>query len=214
MLWHILLVLFSEICDLKILDHPKHIKAVELLREGQKTREGCFMEHAELNGAVGDRQLLWLRRTLEYLASHDKMALIVSHAGFLPQITMYNDAFCWNWQEVLNTIKEQELALHKFVIAAFIVGHDHFGSCGQDYLTKKTHVVVEAASMLYRFISILICTVIEQQSSFGIAELGVLHELSSEISQQRPVCESCHQNIAPSSVRLIGKGQVSSRIIL
>jgi len=72
------------------------------------------------NGMVGASQLAWLRVTLTAAAAAGESAVLLSHAPLCPGGC---DPICllWNYQEVLDVLKESGI-----VIAVF-AGHDHEG---------------------------------------------------------------------------------------
>lgn len=121
--------------------HPKRAAAYVMLRKGRESKriEPHFAQHEELNGGISREQLRWLRDHLDACRKAGERVIVVSHAPFLPSVTAYRDAVCWNYRDVLKT-------LHAFldVVVVCIAGHDHVGKIGKDR-SGLCHVVLPAA---------------------------------------------------------------------
>jgi len=79
-------------------------------------------EHEELNGAVGDEQLAWLRERLQAASESCERVVVLGHASLHPEATIYGDAVCWNCHKVSSLLDG-----YSHVVAAVITGHDHRG---------------------------------------------------------------------------------------
>jgi len=96
-------------------------------------------EHEELNGAVGEKQIDWLRERLELARESMERTVVLAHAPLQPEATYFGDAACWNCQEVSDL-----LDCFPDVVALVVTGHDHYGG---EVVSKGGihHRVLEAA---------------------------------------------------------------------
>eukprot|EP00940_MAST-03C_sp_MAST-3C-sp2_P003446 g3446.t1 len=121
--------------------HPKRVAAYAMLRKGRESKrvEPHYAQHEELNGGISREQLRWLRDHLEACRKAGDRVIIASHAPFLPSITAYRDAVCWNYRDVLGVLHD-----YLDVVVLCVAGHDHFGKKGKDRKGLQ-HVVLPAA---------------------------------------------------------------------
>jgi len=66
--------------------------------------------------------MAWLRERLQAAAEAHDRVVVLSHASFQPEATIYGDAVCWNCREVSALIDT-----YSRIVAAVITGHDHRG---------------------------------------------------------------------------------------
>jgi len=88
--------------------------------------EGPAKRYVPFNGAVGSKQMEWLRERLDFCANKEERVIILSHLPILPEAQVdVNRYKClpWNYREILD-IFEQSSAR----IAAVFAGHDHLVS--------------------------------------------------------------------------------------
>jgi len=112
-----------------------------LLREAQQEgiRAAYLTEHEEMNGAIGEQQMGWLRGRLGMARESMQRMVVLSHAPLQPEATYYGDAACWNCHEVSDLLDS-----FQDVVALVVTGHDHIGG---EAVSKGGihHRVLEAA---------------------------------------------------------------------
>jgi len=92
------------------------------------------------NGAIGDKQLLWLRTVLQKAQRNNEKVILLCHFPVYPE-NIHN---LWNAEEVIDLIESFPC------VKAYINGHNHKGGYGIKqgihYLTLKAMVDTEKTS--------------------------------------------------------------------
>eukprot|EP00406_Dinophysis_acuminata_P068934 CAMPEP_0179292966 /NCGR_PEP_ID=MMETSP0797-20121207/43129_1 /TAXON_ID=47934 /ORGANISM="Dinophysis acuminata, Strain DAEP01" /LENGTH=295 /DNA_ID=CAMNT_0021002097 /DNA_START=37 /DNA_END=921 /DNA_ORIENTATION=- len=112
-----------------------------LLEDARRSGKSApyLTQHSELNGAVGEEQLEWLHGRLQAASDARDRVVVLSHAPLRPDVTIYRDAVCWNWEQVNDLLES-----YPSTVAAVITGHDHHVG---EVVSKRGiyHRVLEAA---------------------------------------------------------------------
>jgi 3',5'-cyclic AMP phosphodiesterase CpdA len=102
----------------------------------------------EWNGGLGERQRVWMRRTLDDAAARGQSAIAFCHYPVLPG-SCTPEHLLWDHREVLEILRASP------AVAAWFNGHDHRGGYGVDagvhYLTMPgmvEHPVSESCSVV------------------------------------------------------------------
>jgi len=74
----------------------------------------------EWNGAIGRKQLLWLRESLQQIESRSQKVILFCHQPIHPEACR-PEHLLWNHQEVLDCIEQSP------AVIAYFSGHDHQG---------------------------------------------------------------------------------------
>jgi manganese-dependent ADP-ribose/CDP-alcohol diphosphatase len=112
--------------------------------EGQKKAEEYYkqnsIESPKWNGAIGTKQLSWLRKVLEKSMQNNEKVILFCHFPIYPE----NRHNLWNAEEVISLIDAFPS------VKAYINGHNHEGGYGMKqgihYLTLKGMVDTEQTS--------------------------------------------------------------------
>jgi manganese-dependent ADP-ribose/CDP-alcohol diphosphatase len=101
--------------------------------------QGTQRRFVGFNGAVGQRQLSWLKGTLEAARRENQHVVILSHNPIFPDAS---SAVCliWNYDEVLDMLRE-----YSDVVVASFSGHAHKGGYSRDPESGIHFRVFEAA---------------------------------------------------------------------
>lgn len=98
------------------------------LQHGQKMLADLKQRHApnanDWNGAVGERQRVWLRRVLKVAQQRNERSIVFCHFPTLAKACR-PDHLLWDHREVLEIVDSQPS------VAAYIAGHDHNGGYAQ-----------------------------------------------------------------------------------
>ena len=131
------------------------------------------------NGMVGEEQLAWLRETLAASSSSGESVVILSHAPLCPGGC---DPICllWNYQEVLDVIKESE------VVVAVFAGHDHDGGYkvheGVHHLTFPSPLLCKEDDIAFATVEMYQGCMVFRGEGMGLPKELEMKYISSEIN--------------------------------
>ena len=100
--------------------------------------QGLDRRFVAFNGAVGPKQLVWLKDTLETARKKKERVVLVSHLPLMPG-SSGSVCLLWNHAEVLGLLRD-----YRDVIAVSLAGHAHKGGYRRDTETGIHFRVVEA----------------------------------------------------------------------
>lgn len=98
------------------------------------------IESPEWNGAIGDKQIAWLKKTLKKASGNKEKVVLFCHFPIYPE----NNHNLWNAKEIVQVIEDYPC------VKAYMSGHNHEGNydmkAGIHYLTFKGMVDTEQNS--------------------------------------------------------------------
>jgi hypothetical protein len=132
--------------DISFYSNPLHKRdSIEIMRYFQ-TAQGK-PNHHDWNGAIGDKQLSWLKQELIGAEQNDQKVILFSHLPLRPRENAHN---LWNDELILEMIED------KSCVVAFINGHNHGGNykyhSGIHYIT--IHGMVDTGISSYAILEI------------------------------------------------------------
>lgn len=125
-------------------DHPQHRETLALMERGKQehdlNRRRPFMDHPEMNGGLGRKQLAWLQQEVDMANEAGEKLIVATHCPLYPYVTVDGYAVCWNYTDVMEI-----LHCHPGQTVLCLSGHDHEGAHRVDSRTGVHHVLLEAA---------------------------------------------------------------------
>jgi len=131
------------------------------------------------NGMVGEEQLAWLRETMASSAASGESVVILSHAPLCPGGC---DPICllWNYQEVLDVIKEGQ------VVVAVFAGHDHEGGYkvheGVHHLTFPSPLLCKGDDTAFATVEMYLGCMVFRGEGMGLPRELEMKYVSSKIN--------------------------------
>mmetsp|Transcript_76125 Transcript_76125/g.181145 ORF Transcript_76125/g.181145 Transcript_76125/m.181145 type:complete len:442 (-) Transcript_76125:219-1544(-) len=107
------------------------------LMEGLEQSQRRFVP---MGGAVGTEQIDWLRGELRSAASENQRCILLTHLPLMRGAAA-DAALLWNYEEVLDVIKEFSTS-SRCTVPLVLSGHDHKGGYSFDNTTQTHHVTL------------------------------------------------------------------------
>ncbi|XP_078692086.1 manganese-dependent ADP-ribose/CDP-alcohol diphosphatase-like [Branchiostoma floridae x Branchiostoma belcheri] len=125
-------------------DSPQYKEAEKILRERNRNEElnspeglvGLDRRFVMFNGGMGEKQLQWLRETLEVARQQGEKVVVSGHVPVHPD-SCYVMCLLWNYQDVLNILQD-----FSDIVLAYFCGHDHEGGYHYDSGNEIHHVTL------------------------------------------------------------------------